>query len=369
MDIHVVSFNVPWPADYGGVIDVYYRVKALSEMGVRVHLHCYTYGREEAEELRKICEEVCYYERETGICSQFGRRPYIVESRRSEVLIERLKKDNYPILLEGLHNGYVLERLHGCGRMIMVRAHNVEHEYYAQLAQAEQKRWKKLFFKIESCKLKRYEKVLKMATTVLAISEKDAAHFVEIGCKQVEVLPPSHGHGEVCSLLGRGDYVLYHGNLSVPENESAALFLIKEVFDGSPYELTIAGRNPSKRLEREAGMHKNIKLVANPDDATMRQLLQNAHINMLVTGQATGVKLKLMNALYEGRHCLVNSAMVAGTGLEKACWIADTAEEMKKVLGNLAAKEFGERERSERIAMLEALDMRRELEKIIMKNE
>ena len=56
MHLHIVTFNVPWPADYGGVIDVYYRVKALSEMGVRVHLHCYTYGREEAEELRKKLE-------------------------------------------------------------------------------------------------------------------------------------------------------------------------------------------------------------------------------------------------------------------------------------------------------------------------
>ena len=27
--IHVVSFNVPYPADYGGVIDVYFRLQAL----------------------------------------------------------------------------------------------------------------------------------------------------------------------------------------------------------------------------------------------------------------------------------------------------------------------------------------------------
>ena len=29
MHLHIVSFNVPWPADYGGVIDVYYRIKAV----------------------------------------------------------------------------------------------------------------------------------------------------------------------------------------------------------------------------------------------------------------------------------------------------------------------------------------------------
>ena len=33
--LHVIAFDVPYPANYGGVIDVFYRVKALSEAGVR----------------------------------------------------------------------------------------------------------------------------------------------------------------------------------------------------------------------------------------------------------------------------------------------------------------------------------------------
>ena len=28
--LHIVAFNVPLPANYGGVIDVFYRLKALS---------------------------------------------------------------------------------------------------------------------------------------------------------------------------------------------------------------------------------------------------------------------------------------------------------------------------------------------------
>ena len=366
MHLHIVSFNVPWPADYGGVIDVYYRIKALWASGVKIHLHCYTYGRGKAEELERICEEVCYYERATGMKSQLSRKPYIVRSRQSEALIERLKQDDYPILLEGLHNGYVLERLKGSGRRIMVRAHNVEHEYYQELAQAEKNAWKRWFFNMESRKLRRYEPVLKEATAVLAISEKDASHFKEIGCKDVRVVPPSHGHSQVTSLLGRGEYVLYHGNLSVPENEVAALYLLKEVFNDSPYRLTIAGRNPSEVLRREIEKNTNVTLVANPDDDTMHKLLQNAHVNLLVTGQATGVKLKLMNALYEGRHCLVNSNMVAGTGLERACTVANTAEELREALDRLVRLEFDEVERNRRIDVLKTADIQKELEKIIM---
>ena len=38
--INIVSFNVPYPPNYGGIIDVYYKIKALREIGCEVVLHC-----------------------------------------------------------------------------------------------------------------------------------------------------------------------------------------------------------------------------------------------------------------------------------------------------------------------------------------
>ena len=38
--INIVSFNIPWPANYGGVIDVYYKMQALHKCGVKIILHC-----------------------------------------------------------------------------------------------------------------------------------------------------------------------------------------------------------------------------------------------------------------------------------------------------------------------------------------
>jgi hypothetical protein len=40
---------------------VYYKVKALAELGVKVHLHCFEYGRGQAPELEPYCAEVHYY--------------------------------------------------------------------------------------------------------------------------------------------------------------------------------------------------------------------------------------------------------------------------------------------------------------------
>ena len=353
--LHIVSFNVPWPADYGGVIDVYQRIVALSKCGVKIHLHCFEYGREASDELGRWCEEVCYYHRDTGFFRQLERRPYIVASRCSKQLVQRLEKDNYPILLEGLHDCSVLEHF-GSRRHITVRAHNVEHDYYQALSKAEQCVWKRLFFSIEAFKLRRYEPILVKASAVLAISQQDADHFRAIGCKNVFLLPPSHGHQEVKSQHGRGDYVLYHGNLSVAENETAARYLMEQVVPNSPYQFVIAGRSPSDTLRKEAEKHDNVRLVADPDDAEMHKLLQEAQVNLLITHQPTGVKLKLMNALYEGRHCLVNSTMVQGTRLEEACRIADTPESLCRALDEMMVSDFTENERQKRIEILRKND-------------
>jgi hypothetical protein len=62
--LHIVCHDVPWPADYGGVVDLFYKLKALHAEGVKIILHCFLYGeRSRQDELNKYCEEVHYYKR------------------------------------------------------------------------------------------------------------------------------------------------------------------------------------------------------------------------------------------------------------------------------------------------------------------
>jgi len=94
---------VPFPANYGGVIDVYYKLFWLKKSGVKVYLHCFTYGRQKSPELDLLCEKVFYYERITGFFSNLSFLPYNVKSRRSSVLEENLLADQHPILYEVLN--------------------------------------------------------------------------------------------------------------------------------------------------------------------------------------------------------------------------------------------------------------------------
>ena len=352
--LHIIAFDVPYPANYGGVIDVFYRVKALSEAGVKVHLHCYEYGRGRQMALERLCFEVLYYKRDTSFARQLSILPYIVTSRNSEGLVKQLMKDNYPILCEGLHTTAILNDNRLRDRKIFVRAHNVEHDYYRALGESEKSVWKRLFYKAEAWKLRRYEPILSKAKGIFAITQSDADYFAG-KYQNVSLIPGFNASDSVCSESGRGDYVLYHGNLSVRENADAAEWLIENVFSKLEIPCVIAGLNPSERLQRIASEYPNITMTANPDDAEMIDLLRQAQINILVTHQPTGLKLKLLNALYNGRFCLVNSDMLQGTALQPLCIVKDEPEEIIAEIKRLMDEDFTEEDIEERDAALHQL--------------
>ena len=362
--LHVIAFDVPYPANYGGVIDVFYRVKALIEAGVKVHLHCFEYGRGE-QEILKRCHEVKYYKRDTSFGKQLSLTPFIVNSRCSDDLVQDLLKDDYPILCEGLHTTAILLDKRLKDKKIYVRAHNVEHDYYHALGESEKWCWRKLFYYAEAWKLRRYEPILHKAAGIFAISQQDADYFSK-RYGNVTLVPGFNSADSVCSETGRGEFVLYHGNLSVKENETAAKWLIENVFSELDLSCIVAGLNPSDKLVKLAEKHPNVTLVANPDDAEMIDLLRQAQVNILVTNQPTGLKLKLLNALYNGRFCLVNEDMVRGTSLASLCVVADEPEQMKSEIKRLMEEDFTEDDIEERdVQMRQLYDNEANAQKII----
>ena len=36
---------MPYPPNYGGVIDVFYKIKSLHAIGIKIILHCFKYGK------------------------------------------------------------------------------------------------------------------------------------------------------------------------------------------------------------------------------------------------------------------------------------------------------------------------------------
>ncbi len=337
--LHIIAFNIPYPANYGGVIDIYYKLKALREAGVLVTLHCFQYGRQTSKELEDLCFRVHYYPRNSDWRLLLRREPYIVSSRNAKSMPENLLKDPFPVLFEGLHTTVLLQRCQAVRKTTLVRMHNVEHEYYRLLSRCESNLRKKAYLTVEAVKLKRYERILQKADHILAISRPDSAYFGEKFGNTL-FIPAFHRFDRVMTQPGRGTYLLFHGNLGVPENSDMYLQLHRKVLSGLNLPVVVAGKNPSGKLKKIISTHEHIRLVADPTDDQMDTLIRDAQVNLLFTRQATGIKLKLLHALFGGRHCVANSPMVDGSGLETCCTVADSLEQLPEILQTLMKREI-----------------------------
>ena len=327
--LNIISLNIPWPANYGGVLDIYYKMKALHECGVKIILHCFEYERPRTSELEKICHEVHYYKRRTGLLPNLTYLPYNVYGRKDKNLIKNLLKNDYPILFEGLHSCYYLSDKRLRNRFKIFRECNIEHDYYNALSHSTDNIIKKSFFKLEGLRFRLFQKNVKWADLIISVSTTDADYLRKVFPeKKVEFIPCFHANEKITTLTGKSNYILYHGKLSVPENEKAVLFLIKNVFCKLKHKCIVAGMNPSDDIYKAASYYNNIEIIPNPEQNKMEELISKAQIHTLVTFQDTGLKLKLLNSLFGGRHTLVNSLMLAGSGLDSLCRIANTPEEM-----------------------------------------
>jgi hypothetical protein len=323
--IHIIAFNIPYPANYGGVIDIFYKLEALSGNGMKITLHAFEYGRKPAPELEKYCEKVYYYKRKTGIFSQLSSFPYIVYSRRNKELLANLLKDNSPILFEGLHCCYYLNHPLLKNRLKIVRAHNIESVYYRGLAQNTTSSLLKLYFNWEARKLEKFEPILSQANYILTLSTTEKIYFETKFGKDKTVYIPLFFQNQLTGSNMQPEnkpFVLYHGDLSTPENRKAATFLINSVAaKDKNIPWVFAGLNPRKDLLKLAKSHENVTVIANLSEEKMSQLIQGARVNILFTHQISGVKVKLLHALANGQYCLANKEMVEGSGLEKLCRI------------------------------------------------
>lgn len=327
--LNIISLNIPWPANYGGVLDIYYKMKALHECGVKIILHCFEYERPRTSELEKICHEVHYYKRRTGLLPNLTYLPYNVYGRKDKNLIKNLLKNDYPILFEGLHSCYYLSDKRLRNRFKIFRECNIEHDYYNALSHSTDNIIKKSFFKLEGLRFRLFQKNVKWADLIISVSTTDADYLRKVFPeKKVEFIPCFHANEKITTLTGKSNYILYHGKLSVPENEKAVLFLIKNVFCKLKHKCIVAGMDPSDDIYKAASSYNNIEIIPNPEQNKMEELISQAQIHTLVTFQDTGLKLKLLNSLFSGRHTLVNSLMLAGSGLDSLCRIANTPEEM-----------------------------------------
>ncbi|TCJ19241.1 mannosyltransferase [Flaviaesturariibacter flavus] len=338
--LHIVCLDAPAPPDYGGAIDMFYKVKALAESGRSIELHYFAYrsGRN-AEALAPYCTAIHAYPRKSFLASLWQKQPYIVGSRNSSELRKRLETDDAPLLLEGIHCTGLLSHFYG-KRKVLVRMHNDEAAYYAGLAANEPNPLRKAYFFLEGRLLQAYQHGLPKELPLACVAKNDIETLeARYGFTNLPFVPSFTPWQELSGPAGRGDFCLYHGNMEVSENVEAASWLIRNVFQELPLPFVVAGKNIPPSLLALKG-RADVRFVSNPEEIVLNELVREAQVHVLPSFNTTGLKLKMLHALFEGRHCLTNRAGIAGTSFAGAVELAENAAEFKAALLRLWEQPF-----------------------------
>jgi len=340
--LHVVCFNNPYPPSYGGTIEVYFKIKALHEVGFAIYLHCFT--REippSTTELNTLVEEVYFYKVSYNPLHLFSSLPLSVISRNHKDLVSNITKVEAPILYESLRTTLSIHDARLKGYKKILRLHNIEQDYHSGIAKSEKNLIKKGLNWLEGKKYERYENVISNFDKVytLSIYEND---YINKKFHNAVYVPVFHGNERAERLTGVGKYAFYHGDLETADNRKAAGFLIEIFKEIKNYPLVIASGTNEQYINTLIGNAQNISFIKLKDFSHLKQLLNDAHINLIWSFQRSGTKLKLINSLFHSRYCIINDNIVDDPVVSGLCIYANSKEGIIESLNNLRDRSYAD---------------------------
>ena len=177
--IHIISFDNPFPPDFGGVIDVFFKVKALHEIGFTIYLHCFYQDRNVvSDELKATTERVFLYKKNRNPFFLFSKFPFPVVCRFREELTRNIASIDAPILFEGLHTTMILQKTNLANKKFL-RLHNIESNFYAGMSKNETNYFKKIVYHFASKKFIEYQKYKFTAEWFTQLTNKRAGEGKE----------------------------------------------------------------------------------------------------------------------------------------------------------------------------------------------
>ena len=338
--LHIISFDNPFPPNYGGVIDVFYKIKALHQLGIKIYLHCFCLERNQvSDELKGITEKVFLYPKNRNPLFLFSPIPMSVISRFDKKLIKNITNIDAPILVEGLQSSMIINRFDFKKRKVFLRLHNIESNFYAGMSSNETSILKKILYRVEAYKYKNYQNKINRFEHVFGLSHYEC-DFLATQTKNWSYLPVFHGNEINNQLSEFGDFALYHGDLRLADNKKAAAFCISLFKKIKDFKLVIASSNGKEFVKNLIGESENIEFIELENHEHLETLLNKAHLNILLSFQKSGTKLKIINALHRSRFCLINENMVDDEQILKLCEVATTEEEFIDAINRLKSKPY-----------------------------
>ncbi|MBK8955721.1 MAG: glycosyltransferase [Saprospiraceae bacterium] len=356
MKVLQVCKKFPFPSKDGESIAILQMSKALSDAGCEMSLLAMNTTKHFVEIKNNFPEELSYYKEiqcvevdnrikwHEAFLNLFSKESYNISRFVSEefrtVLINMLKNNSYDIIqLETLYLApFIQDMKKYSNAIIVLRAHNIEHEIWLRIADQVNFLPKKIYLSYLSKKLKNYElEILNDYDFLVAITDRDLVQFRSLGYKNGCTASPVGLNMNLYPV----DYDVFRKPLALsfigsldwlPNAEAVRWFLKKawpELHKSFP-ELSFhfAGRNAPDDLKA----FTNLPIKYYGDVADAKAFIKNYPIMIVPIFAGSGIRVKILEAMALGRVVITTSIGLEGIAAKhmQEVIIANSVEDMIK---------------------------------------
>ena len=367
MNIVFLSPESVYPANTGGRIVVYNKIKYLSKLGYNVALFCVVDSEEEIslqeKEMEKYCSFMRFYNRKNGGVEKYIKtisKPYAVASRTIKQITVDLENYIYANKCDIIWcempqmAGNLLKkiRIYNDIKMILSQQ-NIEFLSMRSLARDIKNPIKKLVYLVEAYKFFLFEQKLyksNLFDSYVFVSENDMLFFKKqfnYFDKPLELIPiGADDHGDAQKKPSKN--VLIVGKMSYLPNVEGVLWFYEKVWRGvysqiKDAHLFVVGKDPDERL-RDIN---DPTVTVTGTVESIEPYYQNAAVAVIPLFSGGGVKTKLIEASSFKVPIVCTSSGASGTSFqnEKHIFISDDPDDFSgKVCACLVGnKDIGER--------------------------
>lgn len=218
---------------------------------------------------------------------------------------------------------------------IILRAHNVEHLIWRQVAQSCTNSLKRWYLKHLSLTLRAYElEHLNDYDGVVCITKNDAEVFRQAGCrKPVVSIPFGVDSGEVPSVEVESDSLFHIGAMDWLPNQESIRWMLEEVWpvvhrEVPQAKLYLAGRKmPSQWMNATI---EGVSVIGEVPDAMY--FIGSKKINVVPLLSGSGIRVKIIEAMSIGKTVITTTVGAQGIDYTDGenILIADTPEQFAR---------------------------------------
>lgn len=226
---------------------------------------------------------------------------------------------------------------------VVLHQHNAEYILWRRMSRFAGSWPHRLAARMESGRIRRYEAAICRRADLVLAAPNDIEQLAALGVPRDRFRPTLHLGDEALRqepdpVFVRTDpMVLSVGTLTWEPNIDGLCWFLARVWPAvrrrqPAARLVIAGRDPDPRVRRAAAQ-PGVELAGFVED--LRPLYARARVFVCPLRFGSGVKVKVINALYRGLPVVTSPCGAEGLGVDDVVRVAETAEQWRHALGQL----------------------------------